>query len=111
MTQIVRKSLGLEKRILLDHPIPKWCDWADLLQKDGISPQMRMIDGELAFPDEIPPSDWRELRVASQGAMVTIRRGEKEIILVGWNNDDPAQEKLMSGLTKALVSFGHNRSS
>lgn len=72
---------------------------------------MRMIDGELAFPDEIPPSDWRELRVADQGAMVTIRRGEKEIILVGWNSDDPAQESLMSGLAKALASFGRNRSS
>ena len=43
--------------------------------------QMRMIDGELALPDETPPDGWRELRVAAPEGMVTIRRAPGRIVL------------------------------
>jgi hypothetical protein len=44
-----------------------------------------MIDGELAFPDEEPPEDWRELRIGTpEGMMVTIRRERDRVVLVVW---------------------------
>jgi hypothetical protein len=64
---------------------------------------MRMIDGELAFPDELPKENWRELRVAHQGAMVTIRRTEQEVILVAWGNADEAQQRLWQALARAFA--------
>jgi hypothetical protein len=47
---------------------------------------MRMIDGQLAFPDEEPPLDWQELRIAIAGDMVTIRRDSGTVSIVTWGN-------------------------
>lgn len=65
--------------------------WTDLQARSaarGLSLQMRMIDGELAFPDEEPGSAWRELRLAVPGGMVTLRREEDGLRLVTWGNAD-----------------------
>jgi hypothetical protein len=43
---------------------PSWSAARDLLVSRGLLMQARMIDGELAFPDEEPPENWRELRLA-----------------------------------------------
>jgi hypothetical protein len=44
---------------------PSWPVVRDLLISRGFPVQVRMIDGELAFADEEPPSGWRELRLSS----------------------------------------------
>lgn len=49
-----------------------------------------MIDGLPAFPDEEPPTDWRELRVGTDAGMVTIRREPARLRCVIWGNADPA---------------------
>jgi hypothetical protein len=49
---------------------------------------MRMIDGQLAFPDETPPDDWKELRVSTPAGMITLRRDDEGISLVIWGNAD-----------------------
>jgi hypothetical protein len=49
---------------------------------------MRMIDGELAFPDETPPDTWRELRVGTPSGMITLRREIDGVTLVIWGNAD-----------------------
>ncbi len=45
-----------------------------------------MIDGQLAFPDEEPAADWRELRVGTPQGMVTVRRGKERMVFVTWGN-------------------------
>jgi hypothetical protein len=46
-----------------------------------------MINGELAFPDEAPPADWRELRISLTAGMVTIRRTAPDrVSVVTWGN-------------------------
>src|SRR5205085_2281676 len=54
--------MGMELRVTFgpDAP-PLWPAVAELLTTRGLTVQMRMIDGELAFPDATPPANWREL--------------------------------------------------
>ncbi len=85
---------------------PAWPAVAELLARHGWPVQMRMIDGELAFPDEQPPEGWREVRVAAGGAMVTVRRGEHEVRLVAWGNADDAQRRLWQALAWAFAAAG-----
>jgi len=47
---------------------PSWPAVCALLARRGYPVQMRMIDGQPAFPDEAPPDDWREVRVAATQA-------------------------------------------
>lgn len=99
--------MGVELQITFPvKPIPAWPAVAGLLAGCGVAAQMRMIDGELAFPDEEPPESWRELRVAAGGAMITIRRGDGSVTLVGWGNMDDAQKKLRTALAWAFASAG-----
>jgi len=70
-----------------DNP-PAWADVARYLAEHGFTVGMRMIDGQLAFPDEEPPEAWKELRVATPGGMVTMHRKPDRIDLVIWGNAD-----------------------
>ena len=47
---------------------------------------IRMADGQLTFPDEEPPTDWKELRIALPAGMVTIRKTPTGATLVTWGN-------------------------
>jgi len=99
--------MGVELRVTFPgQPVPAWPAVAELLTGRGWPIQMRMIDGELAFPDEQPPESWREIRVALGGAMVTIRRTEREVRLVAWGNADAAQRRLWQALAWAFASVG-----
>jgi hypothetical protein len=67
---------------------PTWNDIVARLQEIGVPAQIRMIDGQLAFPDETPADDWRELRIGAVSAMVTIRRTDDGVACVVWGNAD-----------------------
>ncbi len=94
--------MGLETRVPCPAGIPAWPAVAAALTRKGCPVEMRMIDGELAFPDEPPRDDWRELRVAAGGAMVTVRRGDGEVALVTWGTADAAQSRLAQALGEAF---------
>src|SRR3954463_1859191 len=99
--------MGVEQRVEFGEGARQpWPAAGDLLAARGYPVQMRMIDGELAFPDEAPPEGWRELRVALGGAMVTVRRGAGEASVVAWGNADAAQLRLWQTLAWALASAG-----
>ncbi len=68
--------------------------------------QIRMIDGQLAFPDEEPPGDWKELRVASTLGMVTIRRHAGGVELVIWGNADAGTQQTANALAVAFAKLG-----
>jgi hypothetical protein len=60
----------------------------DRLARSGFPVQVRMIDGQLAFPDEIPPESWCELRLGTPQGMITVRRDADQITCVTWGNAD-----------------------
>src|ERR1700722_1700665 len=100
--------MGMDQTVVFaDRKLPAWPEVAGLLARQGRPVQMRMIDGELAFPDEEPPETWREIRVGATGAMVTIRRGEDRVVLVAWGNADAAQRDLWNALAWAWAAAGN----
>lgn len=82
--------MGMTKNLNFATKPPAWSSVREKLVGQGHSPQMRMIDGMPAFPDEDPPEDWKEIRVSLGGAMVTIRSGGSEWSFVVWGNSDEA---------------------
>ena len=66
-----------------------------------------MIDGELAFPDEEPAENWREIRLATQeGLAVTVKRAADCVEFVVWGNADHALIRARNALTWAFALVG-----
>jgi hypothetical protein len=70
---------------------------------------MRMINGELAFPDETPPDDWRELRIGVSAGMITLRREPDGVRTVIWGNATPEMQRAWDAVTWALAAAGAGR--
>src|SRR5262249_56077648 len=75
----------------------------DVGARHGFPVQLRMIDGELAFPDETPPDAWKELRVGTPQGMVTLRREPGRLVLVTWGNADAPLRQAWNALTWACA--------
>jgi hypothetical protein len=88
---------------------PSWASVLEYLTKLGYLVQTRMIDGELAFPDEAPPETWRELRVGTPGGMVTLLREEGRIRLVVWGNADANLRAAWNALAWAYAELTGGR--
>ena len=99
--------MGMDLRVSFgETQLPSWPTVVAAMAARGWAVSMRMIDNELAFPDETPPETWRELRVGADGAMVTIRRAKDGVALVAWGNADAAQRRLWHRLAWAFASAG-----
>ena len=96
--------MGLSRTISFNQDEPTWDTVASRLKCLGEIPQLRMIDGLPAFPDETPPVDWRELRVTLSGGMVTIKRDVQAWTLVTWGTADPRLEEAQERLAQAVQS-------
>jgi hypothetical protein len=102
--------MGIETTVIFeDKPPPTWVACRDFLETRGIPIQVRMIDGELAFPDEMPPDAWRELRVGTPQGMVTLRRERDRIALVTWGNADVAMIQVWNALIWTVAEVGGGR--
>jgi hypothetical protein len=99
----------MDQRVTFSGPGPNWEAVNRLLADHGMPVQMRMIDGELSFPDESPPESWRELRVGTAAGMVTLRREASAITCVIWGNADAALRQLWNALAWALAEVGGGR--
>ena len=97
--------MGMELTVTLAGPAD-WKAARDLLAGKGVPIQMRMIDGELAFPDEEPPEAWRELRLGMPQGMVTVRRGAGQLVFVTWGNADAALRQAWHALVWAFAEVG-----
>jgi hypothetical protein len=86
--------------------VPSWPAVRDLLAAQGFPAQMRMIDQQLAFPDEMPPEQWSELRLGTPQGMVTIRRQGDRLIFVTWGNADAAMQQAWNAVTWAFAEAG-----
>ena len=89
--------------------VPAWQRVAERLTGSGFPVQMRMIDGQLAFPDEQPPESWAELRVGTPQGMVTVRREPDRVRLVTWGNADAAMLQAWNALAWAFAEAGGGR--
>jgi hypothetical protein len=97
MDQTVRFAKG---------PVPTWPSVRELLAGLGYAVQLRMIDNELAFPDEEPSEQWRELRMATAEGMVTARRTADGVVLVVWGNADAGLRQAWNALSWAFAQAG-----
>src|ERR1700730_18597864 len=101
-------AMGMDQSVTFkDTPIPTWEAVSTLLSSKGYPVQMRMIDGQLAFPDEQPPDDWKELRVGTPQGMITIRREPQRLVFVTWGNADAEMLKAWNALTWAFAEVGN----
>src|SRR5262245_30393752 len=99
--------MGMETKVRLGYgAAPLWPAVAELLGGRGYAVQLRMIDGQLAFPDEGPPADWRELRLGTPGGMVTLRRAAGEVLVVVWGNADAGLLQAWNAVTWACAEVG-----
>jgi hypothetical protein len=99
--------MGIERSVTFpDKPVPTWPALKGFLGERGSPVQLRMIDGDLAIPDEVPPEGWRELRLSTPQGMVTLRRENARIVLVTWGNADAALVQAWNGLVWALAEVG-----
>src|SRR5262245_11938340 len=89
-----------------DGAVPAWPVVQALIAPLGLSVQMRMINGELAFPDETPPEPWGELRVSVAGGMVTLRGEPGRVTAVIWGNADDALRQACNALVWAFARAG-----
>ena len=88
---------------------PGWPALRDLLAARGVPAPLRMIDGELALPDEEPPPAWRELRVGMPMGMVTLRRTSRGIQLVTWGNADAEMRREWNLVTWAVAKLSDGK--
>ncbi len=80
--------MGMELTATFGGNTPSWQAILTQWQRAGIPVIVRMIDGQLAFPDEIPGDDWKEIRVSTPVGMLTLRRTDQRIASVIWGNAD-----------------------
>jgi hypothetical protein len=102
--------MGLERVVTFGGgAAPGWERVRELLARSGFPVQTRMIDGQLAFPDEEPSASWAELRVGTPQGMVTIRREPDRVRLVTWGNADAAMLQAWNALAWAFAEAGGGR--
>ncbi len=98
--------MGVERVVPLTGGEPTWAAVAGELARTGDPPVVRMIDGQPAFPDEVPADGWREVRVSFPAGMVTIRRQSGAWACVVWGTDDPALLAARDRVAEAIAVFG-----
>jgi hypothetical protein len=99
--------MGMDQTVsFAGRPTPAWSAVAGLLARHGFPVQVRMIDDQLAFPDEAPPEPWRELRVGTPQGMVTLRREGDCVVCVTWGNADEGLRQAWNALAWAFAEAG-----
>ena len=97
--------MGMDRHVRFgDGRQPTWPNVAARLIDAGLAVQLRMIDGQLAFPDETPSDDWRELRIGAVSAMVTVRRSGDGVTCVVWGNADGPTRELWNAIAWAFAA-------
>jgi hypothetical protein len=102
--------MGMEQIVsFASGTIPAYTSVRDFLGERGFPLQMGMIDGQLAFPDELPENNWRELRLRTPQGMVTVRREADRLVFVTWGNADAALSQAWNALVWAFAEVGGGR--
>ena len=98
--------MGMDQTVTFAAGVPPWPAVRDLLARGGFPVGLRMIDGELAFPDEEPAADWRELRLGTPQGMVTVRREGHRLVFVTWGNAEASLTQAWNAVAWAFAAAG-----
>jgi hypothetical protein len=102
--------MGLEQSITFSQGVvPRWAEVNELLDRREFRVQVRMIDGELALPDEAVPDHWRELRVSTPSGMVTLKRQGDRVVCTAWSNADDKLKQAWNALAWSFAQVGDGR--
>ncbi len=102
--------MGMEQTVsFAGATIPAYTSIRDFLGERGFPLQMGMIDGQPAFPDELPEDNWRELRLRTPQGMVTVRRATDKLVFVTWGNADAGLTQAWNALVWAFAEVGGGR--
>jgi hypothetical protein len=88
---------------------PSWATVARFLAEYDFPVSLRMIDGQLAFPEETLPESWNEIRLGTPLGMVTVRRDGERLILVVWGNADASLCQAWNALVWGFAAAGEGR--
>jgi hypothetical protein len=99
-------GVGIQYEVAFSGEVPKVEAVKAALAERDIQLQMRMVDGALAAPAELPPENWSEIRVAIAKNMLTVRRHENTIAVVAWGNADGAMADAWRAITWAFAAAG-----
>ena len=77
-----------------------------VLAEHNFPVQVRMVDGELTLPDEVPPGGWRDVRLGTAAGMVTLVRRGQELTVVIWGNADDALRCAWDAIAWAAARAG-----
>ena len=98
--------MGLDRAIhFAKERAPAWPALVERMAARGLVVQLRMIDGELCFPDEMPGDAWQELRLSTPRGMMTLRREPEGIRLVIWSNADAGLLQDRDNMAAALIEL------
>jgi hypothetical protein len=98
--------VGVQRAVPVANDGPAFAAVAAKLAEGGEPAVVRMIDGQPAFPDEVPEAGWREVRLSFPAGMVTVRRGPGEWTCVVWGTDDPALIAARDRVCDAIAAAG-----
>ncbi len=102
--------MGMDQTVTFaPNKMPPYRAVSELLTRRGFPIQTRMIDGNLAFPDEMPTESWRELRLGTPQGMVTVRREENRVVCVTWGNADAALLQAWNAVAWAFAASGDGK--
>jgi hypothetical protein len=98
--------MGMEQTVRYRTTPPVWLAARDLLAARDFALQMRMIDGQLAFPADQPPEAWRELRLGTPQGLITVRREANCLVFVTWGNAEAGLRQAWNALAWAFATVG-----
>lgn len=77
-----------------------------LLAQHNFPVQVRMVDGELTLPTEVPPERWTEVRLGTPAGMVTLARRGNDLAVVTWGNADEAMQRAWNAVAWVVAKAG-----
>jgi hypothetical protein len=77
-----------------------------VLAEQNFPVQVRMVDGELTLPHEVPPDGWKDVRLGTPSGMVTLVRRGEELAVVTWGNADEALRRAWNAVAWATAKAG-----
>jgi hypothetical protein len=102
--------MGMEQTVVFPSgKVPPFWAISELLSRRSFPLQMRMIDGELALPDEVPAESWRELRLGTPQGMVTVRREKDRVSCITFGNADAELVQAWNAITWAFAAAGEGQ--
>lgn len=80
-----------------------------VLAEHGFPVQVRMVNGELSMPGEVPPEGWKEVRLGSPLGMVTLVHRGQELGVVTWGNANEAMQRAWNAVAWAVAMAGQGQ--